>query len=135
MRNSQEIYETTKEEDLNLFYLLADSDPLTFSYAIQEDKWKKAMDEEIHAIKKNDTLKLISLPEGHKPIGVKWVYKTKRNAQGEVQCYKTRLVAKGYKQRAGIDYGEVFAPIAQLETIRLMIFWLPSTSGRFINLM
>ncbi|GMP88730.1 hypothetical protein CsSME_00040608 [Camellia sinensis var. sinensis] len=68
MRNLQEIYEATEEADLNLFCLLLDSDPLTFSEAIQEDKWKKAMDEEIHAIEKNDTWKLTSLPEGQKPI-------------------------------------------------------------------
>jgi hypothetical protein len=54
-------------------------------------------------------------------MGVKWVYKTKKNEKGEVQRYKARLVAKGYKQRKGIDYGEVFAPVARLETIRLMI--------------
>jgi hypothetical protein len=44
-----------------------------------------------------------------------------KNAKGEVQRYRARLVAKGYKQREGIDYGEVFAPVARLETIRLMI--------------
>jgi len=79
------------------------------------------MDEEIHAIEKNDTWKLTNLLENKKAIGVKWVYKTKKNAKGKVQRYKTRLVAKGYKQREGIDYGEVFAPVARLETIRLMI--------------
>ncbi|XP_058192064.1 uncharacterized protein LOC131309447 [Rhododendron vialii] len=91
------------------------------SKAIQEKKWKKAMDEEINAIEKNGTWVLTSLLQGHKAIGVKWVYKTKRNASGEVQRYKARLVAKGYKQRAGIDYGEVFAPVARIKTIRLMI--------------
>jgi hypothetical protein len=45
----------------------------------------------------------------------------KKNAKGKVQRYKARLVAKGYKQREGIDYEEVFAPVARLETIRLMI--------------
>jgi hypothetical protein len=79
------------------------------------------MDEEIHAIEKNDTWKLTNLPDNNKAIGVKWIYKMKKNAKGEVQRYKARLVAKGYKQREGIDYGEVFAPVAQLETIRLMI--------------
>jgi len=75
----------------------------------------------MHAIEKNDTWKLTNLPENKKAISVEWVYKTKKNAKGEVQRYKARLVAKGYKQREGIDYREVFAPVARLETIRLMI--------------
>ncbi|KAL5845343.1 hypothetical protein ACOSQ3_011396 [Xanthoceras sorbifolium] len=75
------------------------------------------MNEEIKAIEKNDTWTLTTLPEGHE----KWVYKTKKNAKGEVQRYKARLVAKGYKQRAGINYGEVFAPVVRLESIKLMI--------------
>ena len=51
----------------------------------------------------------------------KWVYKVKRNAQGDVIKNKARLVAKGYSQKQGIDYEEVFAPVARLETIRLII--------------
>ena len=79
------------------------------------------MDEEIKAIVKNDTQELYTLPKGHKAIGVKWVYKTKRNTKGEIERPKMRLVAKGYSQKAGIDYDEVFAPVARLETIRLII--------------
>jgi hypothetical protein len=62
------------------------------------------MDEKIHSIKKNDTWKLTNLPENKKVIDVKWVYKTKKNAKGEVQRYKARLVAKNYKQREDIEY-------------------------------
>jgi Reverse transcriptase (RNA-dependent DNA polymerase) len=61
------------------------------------------------------------LPKGHKPIGVKWVYKKKMNAQCEIERYKARIVAKWYKQKAGIDYEEVFAPVARMEIIRLLI--------------
>ncbi|KAJ6883706.1 hypothetical protein NC652_030829 [Populus alba x Populus x berolinensis] len=122
MRNLEELYDTTQVmEDTTLFCFFADSDPLSFDEAITEEKWIEAMDEEIHAIEKNDTWKLTYLPENKKAIGVKWVYKTKKNAKGEVQRYKARLMAKGYKQREGIDYGEVFAPEARLKTIRLMI--------------
>ena len=52
---------------------------------------------------------------------MKWVYKAKKNAKGEVKRYKARLVEKGYSQRAGINYDEVFAPVARLETVRLII--------------
>ncbi|KAJ4703078.1 Retrovirus-related Pol polyprotein from transposon TNT 1-94 [Melia azedarach] len=82
---------------------------------------RNAMNEEIKAIVKNDTWELVSLSKGHKAIGVKWVYKAKQNSKGEIERYTARLVAKGYSQRAGIDYDEVFAPVARLETVRLII--------------
>lgn len=79
------------------------------------------MDDEINAIERNQTWELVDLPKNHKPIGVKWVYKKKCNVEGEVERYKARLVAKGYRQKAGIDYDEVFAPVARMDTIRLLI--------------
>ena len=79
------------------------------------------MDEEIKSIQKNDTWELISLSNGYKTIGVKWVYKAKKNSKGEVERYKVRLVAKGYSQRAGIDYYEVFVFVVRLEMVRLII--------------
>nr|GFC00774.1 reverse transcriptase [Tanacetum cinerariifolium] len=65
--------------------------------------------------------KIRSLQELYEAIGGKWVYKAKKNAKGEVEKYKARLVAKGYKQKHGIDYKEIFSPIARLETIRMII--------------
>lgn len=76
---------------------------------------------EIGSIEKNDTGDLVNLPPGHTTIGVKWVYKTKVKENGEVDKYKARLVVKGYKQEYGIDYTEVLAPVARLDTIRLII--------------
>ena len=61
------------------------------------------------------------MPKGMKAIGLKWVFKIKRNADGSINKHKSRLVAKGYVQRHGIDYEEVFAPVARIETIRLVI--------------
>jgi hypothetical protein len=88
MRNLEELYDATQVmEDTNLFCFFADNDPLSFNKAITEEKIK-AMDEEIHAIEKNDTWKLTHLPENKKAIGVKWVYKTKKNAKEKVQKYK-----------------------------------------------
>ena len=79
------------------------------------------MDEEIGAIEKNQTWEVAEVPKGHKTIGVKWVFKKKMNPKGEVERYKARLVVKGYRQKAGVDYDEVFAPVARMETIRLLI--------------
>ncbi|KAL0546298.1 hypothetical protein IC582_016205 [Cucumis melo] len=125
MRSLRDIYDETKElsqsfNNLTLFCLFGDSEPLNFEEALQNDKWKIAMDEEIKAIKKNDKWELSTLPNEKKAVGVKWVFKIKRNEKGEVERYKKRLVAKGYSQRKDIDY-EVFASVARLETIRLLI--------------
>ncbi|CAL9002860.1 unnamed protein product [Prunus brigantina] len=120
-------YETgqslTDEENANQAHLalFTDGDPITFAEAVKSEKWKKAMDQEIQAIEKNDTWELTVLPSGGKTIGVKWVFKTKFNENGEVDKYKARLVAKGYCQQHGIDYAEVFAPVARLDTIRIVI--------------
>ncbi|KAJ4709756.1 Retrovirus-related Pol polyprotein from transposon TNT 1-94 [Melia azedarach] len=98
-RSFQDLYEVTERLDnLTLFCLFAECEPMSFGEAIQDEKWRNAMDEEIKAIVKNDTWELVSLPKGHKAIGVKWVYKAKQNSKGEIERYKARLVAKGYTQ-------------------------------------
>ncbi|MCH88235.1 hypothetical protein A2U01_0009118, partial [Trifolium medium] len=63
----------------------------------------------------------ITYEEASKKIGVKWIYKTKYNEQGKIKKYKARLVAKGYSQQHGIDYNEVFAPVARWDTIRTIL--------------
>ena len=62
------------------------------------------MDEEMNAIEKNKTRELVDFPKGKKFIGVKWVYKIKSNAEGNIERHKARLVVKGYKQQQGRDY-------------------------------
>ena len=76
------------------------------------------MNEELMVIEKNNTWKLTNLPKGHKAIDVKWVYKIKMKANGEIDIYKARLVAKGFKQREDYDYEEIFSPIARMKTVR-----------------
>ena len=121
-KSLQELYDVTEnQENLILFCLFADCEPMNFQEVVGNKNWKDAMDEEIKAIKKNDTWELASLPKGNKAICVKWVYKAKKNAKGEVKRYKVKLVAKGYSQRADIDYDEVFASGATLEIVRLII--------------
>ncbi|KAG8478853.1 hypothetical protein CXB51_028662 [Gossypium anomalum] len=125
MRSLRDIYEVTEPIeiilDYSLFCLITECDLIIYEDAIKDIRWKKAMDEEIVAIRRNNTWELTSLSEGHSPIGVKWVYKTKTNKKGKVEKYKARLVAKGYKRRYGVDYDEVFAPIARIDTIKLLM--------------
>jgi len=64
---------------------------------------------------------LVELPLHARPIGLKWVYKTKKDAAGVITKHKARLVAKGYVQRQGVDFDEVFAPVARLESVRLLL--------------
>jgi len=97
------------------------SDPLSYNEAMKSEKWQKAMEAEIEAIEKNNTWQLTMLPKQGKLVGVKWIFKTKLKENGEVDKHKARLVAKGYTQQHGIDYEEVFAPVARLDTIRLII--------------
>jgi hypothetical protein len=66
------------------------------------------MDEEMAALDKNEAWDLVEFSTGRNPIGNKWVFKKKLNAEGKVEKYKARLIAKGYSQVEGIDFGEIF---------------------------
>ena len=114
----QDIYNSTN--DVHVVCLLAGAEDVKFEEVVLDERWKKAMDEEIGSIEKNETWELTDLPTGVRPIGVKWVYKKKTNANGEVERHKAQLMVKGYKQQKGIDYDEVFAPVTRMETIRLL---------------
>ena len=117
----QEIYEQGDKIDLQSKFSLFAQDPIYFEYAIKEKKWINAMHEEMESTDKNDTWELVDLPKNKECIGVKWVYKTKYKENVEVDKYKSRLVAKGFAQEYGVDYNENFAPVARLDTIRMVL--------------
>jgi hypothetical protein len=96
-------------------------EPNTFAKAEHHQQWCSAMIEEIDSIMSNKTWRLVPLPPGHHPIGLNWVFKLKKNVAGEVIKHKARLVAKDYVQQQGMDFDEVFAPIARIESVRLLL--------------
>jgi len=79
------------------------------------------MEEELLIIQKNNTWTLVDRPEGRKVIRVKWIYRTKLNADNSINKHKARLVVKGYAQIFGVDYSDTFTLVARLDTIRLLL--------------
>lgn len=104
------------------------NDPKSIAEALKcEDasEWQDAMKSELESIEANETWDLTELPPGRKAIGSKWVFKTKVDANGNPDRKKARLVAQGFSQKYGVDYDEVFAPVARSVTLRMML----STAG------
>jgi hypothetical protein len=98
--------------------------PLTLIEAMMRrdtNKWIESMKVEIKNLTKNNTWKLVELPKNRKAVKSKWVFNIKRNKNGKVEKYKSRLVAKGCSQKAGIDYQETFSPVVRYASMRLIL--------------
>jgi hypothetical protein len=101
--------------------LAATCEPNTLIEALQYSRWNAAMHDEYKALIDNKTWHLVPPSSTRNIIDCKWVYRVKKNADGTIDRYKTRLVAKGFKQRYGIDYEDTFSPVVKAATIRLVL--------------
>jgi hypothetical protein len=84
-------------------------------------QWKEAIDAELAQLDRMGTWELAELPKDRKAIGNRWVFDKKRNKKGEVIRFKARLVAQGFSQRPGLDYGQTFAPVVRLDSLRILL--------------
>lgn len=108
----------------NYMALFCEYTPSTFKEASNsndKDQWYAAMREEINSLNENHTWNLVKLPDNRKAIGNKWVFKIKEDEKGNPIRYRARLVAMGYLQKQGIDFDQVFAPVAKNVTFRLLL--------------
>ena len=100
------------------------TEPKSMGQALSSDQaedWKRAAEEEYSSLMEHETWELTELPVDRTPVGCKWVFKIKRNENGDIERYKCRLVAQGFSQTQGIDYDETFAPVARFNTIRSLL--------------
>lgn len=100
---------------------LAHFEPCTVAEALQDANWRQAMMEEFQALQANNTWTLVHLRPNRNAIGCKWIFRVKENADGFVQRYKARLIAKGLNQNEGFDFTENFSSVVKPLTISFVL--------------
>lgn len=123
LRPRSKVEKQSSENNLCCLYTNL-SDPQSVQEALsspQAEHWRKAMDQEYYSLMKNNTWSLVDLPTNKRALPSKWVFKTKTNEAGQVVRFKARLVIKGFAQRKGIDYEEIYSPVVRYATIRLLV--------------
>ncbi|GJU76433.1 zinc finger, CCHC-type containing protein [Tanacetum coccineum] len=113
-----------KVSDQHSYCFNVEDDPKTFDEVIKSQDvafWKETINDEMNFIMDNNTWVLADLPPGCKPLGCKWIFKSKLKVDGTVEKFKVMLVIQGFKQKSGIDYFDTYALVARINTIRLLI--------------
>jgi hypothetical protein len=96
-------------------------EPRDIGHALSNSSWVNAMHEELENFERNQVWTLVEPPRDVNVIGTKWGFQNKQGEDGEITRNKAHLVAQGYSQVEGLDFGETFAPVANLEAIRILL--------------
>ncbi|GJZ50839.1 retrovirus-related pol polyprotein from transposon TNT 1-94 [Tanacetum coccineum] len=118
---NQRTLRSQAQDHSDLFCFISTIKPKNVNEALKDESWVVAMQEELNKFIANDIWDFVPLPMSQSVIGTKWVFKNKLNENGIVSKNKARLVAQGYNQQEGIDYDETYAPVARLESIRILL--------------
>ncbi|GJZ99903.1 retrovirus-related pol polyprotein from transposon TNT 1-94 [Tanacetum coccineum] len=118
---NQRTLRSQAQDKSNFFCFISTIEPKNINEALKDENWVMAMQEELNQFKTNDVWELVPNPMDMTIIGTKWVYRNKLDENGVVTRNKARLVAQGYNQQKGIDYDETYAPVARLESIRILL--------------
>jgi hypothetical protein len=100
---------------------ITESEPSSYEEAASQQVWREAMVEEYVSIMKNDVWEVVPRPEGKSVVISRWLYKIKHAADGSIEKYKARFVARGFSQVEGVDYDETSAPVARYSSIRSVV--------------
>jgi hypothetical protein len=118
----QDWWIATKEVERATVALLEEPQNIEEALTCENSKeWECAMQEEYNSFMANNTWTSVPLPVGRKHVSCKWMFKIKQGVNEEVECYKARLVARGFTQTYGMDYNKTFAPIAKFTSIRCIL--------------
>ncbi|GJV71419.1 retrovirus-related pol polyprotein from transposon TNT 1-94 [Tanacetum coccineum] len=118
---NQRTLRSQAQNQSNFFCFISTIEPKNVNEALTDDSWIVAMQEELNQFIANDVWELVPQPRNMTIIGTKWVFRNKLDENGIVSRNKARLVAQGYNQQEGIDYDETYAPVARLESIRILL--------------
>ena len=117
------------EMSSDIIYAIITGDKLTSLKDVQRSpewpQWQRAMETELHQLRSMNTWCLVDKPTNAILIANKWVFMCKQDKLGEIVKYKARLVTKGYTQRPGCDYNETYAPVIQIDTLRVILALVP----------
>ncbi|GJY10529.1 retrovirus-related pol polyprotein from transposon TNT 1-94 [Tanacetum coccineum] len=118
---NQRTLRSQAQNQSNFFCFISTIEPKNVNEALGDESWIVAMQEELNQFIANDIWELVPQPRNMTIIGTKWVFRNKLDENGIVSRNKARLVAQGYNQQEGIDYDETYAPVARLESIRILL--------------